>query len=930
MNKAEFWQIIEEVHSVARKKLKQVFCCSAALTAFFMGANLLSMSPVYAESEFSAQSESGIPIYDHIPESTALFPETLLNWSAKTDPDAPFNVSRVPLTDRIKGEKTNADQSTEAKVLSIAIVNRHTKGTPSQGDTDKAVYNFTNWQYVDTLVAWAGSSGEGIIVPPSGDVTDSAHRNGVPVVGTVFFPPEAYGGKAEWVRQFVQKDAKGNFPMADKLLEMSVAYGFDGWFINQETNIDAQTAAAMKELLIYLQAKKPKNQQIIWYDSMIPSGSVNWQGALNDQNKGYFQDGKQRVSDKLFIDFRWRELASSKAKAEELKRDPYDLYAGIDVQANGINSSRKPSSILGSTSQPLVSLGLYCPDWTLRDGGQYDVDRYWENEKLFWINAQGDPRDVTSTKNEWQGVSRYFVEKTPVTAFPFLTNFNVGNGDAIYQNGTKVKEGTFNNRSIQDVMPTYRWVIDNQEGNQLEAAINYDDAFNGGSCIRLSGQMTAGQETFIKLYAAQVKPSVSEKVSVVTKGADQTSLVLSIKGKQAPLVIQGDQQVLEHGWVKTTYSLKSAACQTITSIGLNVKNQQTGPAAIYLGQLLAGQEKTTSIAQVKNVRFPGKTIVDDLTESVRIQWDHQGKNTTSYRIYREEGGQSTFEGETANTAFTLLNQKRIGDTTNYRVVPVDQYGRENQKSSAAATYTFEALKKPEISINASSTLSAVGEAVTLSANVSKSTEQVNWEIIGATPQTQSGTEITVTFDAPGNYSVKATAVNSSGETEVIRENYLYIYEQNAGIKKENLSILPSTQATQGSGYTNERESYRYALDGDLTTKWCDNGSEKPWMIADLGGQKTIAGFELFHSGAGGESPEWNTRDYDILVSNDGTNWTNVVQRRGNTENSSKDAIALIEARYVKLSLEKAEQNGKVARIYDWQIIGVNGTGIISQ
>lgn len=930
MNKAEFWQIIEEVHSVARKKLKQVFCCSTALAAFFMGASLLSMSPVYAESEFSAQSESGIPIYDHIPESTALFPETLLNWSAKTDPDAPFNVSRIPLTDRIKGEKTNADQSTEAKVLSIAIVNRHTKGTPSQGDTDKAVYNFTNWQYVDTLVAWAGSSGEGIIVPPSGDVTDSAHRNGVPVVGTVFFPPEAYGGKAEWVRQFVQKDAKGNFPMADKLLEMSVAYGFDGWFINQETNVDAQTAAAMKELLIYLQTKKPKNQQIIWYDSMIPSGSVNWQGALNDQNKGYFQDGKQRVSDKLFIDFRWRELASSKAKAEELKRDPYDLYAGIDVQANGINSSRKPSSILGSTSQPLVSLGLYCPDWTLRDGGQYDVDRYWENEKLFWINAQGDPRDVTSTKNEWQGVSRYFVEKTPVTAFPFLTNFNVGNGDAFYQNGTKVKEGTFNNRSIQDVMPTYRWVIDNQEGNQLEAAINYDDAFNGGSSIGLSGQMTAGQETFIKLYAAQVKPSASEKVSVVTKGADQTSLVLGIKGKQAPLVIQGDQQALENGWVKTTYSLKSAACQTITSIGLNVKNQQTGPAAIYLGQLLAGQEKTTSIAQVKNVRFPGKTIVDDLTESVRIQWDHQGKNTTSYRIYREEGGQSTFEGETANTAFTLLNQKRIGDTTNYRVVPVDQYGRENQKSSAVATYTFEALKKPEISINASSTLSAVSEAITLSANVSKSTEQVNWEIIGATPQTQSGTEITVTFDAPGNYSVKATAANSSGETEVIRENYLYIYDQNAGIKKENLSILPSTQATQGSGYTNERESYRYALDGDLTTKWCDNGSEKPWMIADLGGQKTIAGFELFHAGAGGESPEWNTRDYDISVSNDGTNWTNVVQRRGNTENSSKDAIALVEARYVKLSLEKAEQNGKVARIYDWQIIGVNGTGIINQ
>lgn len=907
-----------------------MFCCSTALIACCIGASLLSTSSVYAEKEISSQKKSAIPIYDQVPESTALFPETLAAWNVETDPDAPFNVSRVPLADRINGDKTNADQSTEAKVLSIAIVNRHTKGTPSQGSTDKAVYNFTNWQYVDTLVAWAGSSGEGIIVPPSGDVTDSAHRNGVPVVGTVFFPPEAYGGKAEWVKQFVQKDAEGNFPMADKLLEMSEAYGFDGWFINQETNVDAQTAAAMKELLLYLQTNKPENQQIIWYDSMLPSGSVSWQGALNDQNKGYFQDGEQRTSDKMFIDFRWRELTGSKAKAEELTRDPYDLFAGIDVQANGINSSRKPSSILGEANQPLVSLGLYCPDWTLRDGGQYDIERYWENEKLFWINAQGDPRDVTSSKNEWQGISRYFVEKTPVTEFPFLTNFNVGNGDAVYQNGTKVKEGTFNNRSIQDVMPTYRWVIDNKTGNQLAASISYEDAFNGGSSIKLSGQMTAGQETFIKLYAAQVKPSASESVSFITKGADQADLVLDVKGKQTPLVIQGEQQSLENGWVKTTYSLETVAEQTITSIGLNVKKDQTGSASIYLGQLLVGKEQETSIAQIKHVDFPGKTIVDDLTESVRIQWEHQDRNTASYRIYREEEGQVTFEAETANTSFTLLNQKRLGDTTNYHVVPVDQYGRENQKSSGTAVYTFEALKKPEIAINASSTLSAVGEPITLSASVSKSTEQVRWEIIGATSQNQTGEEITVTFSQPGSYSVKATAINASGETEVTKENYLFIYDQNTGIKKENLSLLPSTKAEQGSGYTNERESYRYALDGDLTTKWCDNSSEKPWMIADLGAQKTIAGFELFHAGAGGESPEWNTRDYDISVSSDGISWTTIIQHRGNTENSSKDAVALVEARYVKLSLEKAEQNGNVARIYDWQIMGVNGTGIITQ
>ncbi len=918
--------MIKGVHSLKRKTLKHV-CCSAAVVFTLLGG--ASVSRVYAESlESRSNKEIAIPLFDQVPEATALFPDTLLSWDAKNDPDAPFNSSKVPLATRVQGKKMNVDQSTEAKVLSIAIVNRHTKGTPSQGGTDKAVYNFTNWQYVDTLVAWAGSSGEGIIVPPSGDITDVAHRNGVPIVGTVFFPPEAYGGKSEWVEQFVQKDRTGKFPMADKLLEMSAAYGFDGWFINQETNVDAQTATAMKECMSYLQARKPKKQQVIWYDSMIPTGAVDWQGALNEQNQGYFQEGKKRVSDKMFVDFRWQNLETSRAKAVQLKRDPYDLFAGIDVQANGINSRRKPSSILGENGQPLLSLGLYCPDWTLRDGGQYDVDRYWENETLLWINSQGDPRSVESAKSEWQGVSRYYVEKTPITSVPFLTNFNVGNGDGFYLDGTKVKEGSFNNRSIQDVMPTYRWVIDNEAGNQLEATIDYKDAFNGGSSINLSGTMTADKRTFIQLYASQLKVSASETAAVVTKGADNVSLVLELKGKEKPVTIQGEQQMLANGWVQTTYSLKAASGKAITAIGLDIKNNQTGPASIRLGQLRIGKEKKVSISPVSKLTFSGKTVIDDLTESIRIRWETKGKNTNSYRIYRKVAGTWQFEGETANNSYTLLNQERIEDTANYRVVPVDHYGREQQSKGTTAVYPFEVLKKPEIAINASSTLVSVGETITLDATVSKSTETVNWEVVGATPETASGQEMTLSFAKAGTYSVRATAVNASGETEIIKEKYLYVYDQNTGIKIENLSVLPTTTADQGSGYTNEGESYRFALDGNLKTKWCDNSSDKPWMIADLGTVKTIAGFELFHAGAGGESSEWNTREYDISVSDDGSNWRTVVQKRGNILDHSKDAIGLVEARYVKLVLEKAEKNGKTARIYDWQIIGVDQTGIV--
>ncbi|MFR4547971.1 MAG: endo-beta-N-acetylglucosaminidase [Bifidobacterium breve] len=84
---------------------------------------------------------------------------------------------------------------------------------------------------------WGGSSGEGIIVPPSPDVTDMGHTNGVPVLGTVFFPQNVSGGKVEWLDQTLAQKSDGSFPVADKLIEVATTYGFDGWFINQETEV---------------------------------------------------------------------------------------------------------------------------------------------------------------------------------------------------------------------------------------------------------------------------------------------------------------------------------------------------------------------------------------------------------------------------------------------------------------------------------------------------------------------------------------------------------------------------------------------------------------------------------------------------------------------------------------------------------------------
>lgn len=868
-------------------------------------------------------------VFDRNPEATALFPNGLISWNPQNDPDASYNVSNVKLANRVYGEKVNEYQNPEAKVLSIAIVNRHTAGTPSQGSNDKNIYNFTNWQYVDTLVAWAGSSGEGIVVPPSGDITDSAHRNGVPVVGTVFFPPKAYGGKEQWVKDFVKKDDKGNYIVADKLLEMADYYGFDGWFINEETDVDENTAKELRNLLVYLNEHKRPSQQIIWYDAMLPSGNVTWQGALNDQNSSFFQQGEKSIADKMFIDFRWNKdrLTTSNEEANKLGRNPYDLFAGIDLQANGINSSRNPNMLLDNNGKLKTSIGLYCPDWTLRDGANYDEDKYWENEQKLWTNSKNDPRKIDNSQN-WQGISKYVVEKTPVTQFPFVTNFNVGNGNKFYQNGIRMTMGTYNNRSIQDILPTYRWIIDNGKGNHLSAKFSYKDAFNGGSSVELSGDMRKNVSSYIKLFASDLNVKGNEKAKVTVKGEMNLQFVVQTDQDSDPIVLNGSSYKNINGWHQYGFNLSELTGKTIKSIGLNVSGV-TGSNKINIGSIsMQNESNNINLAKVTGLRVQGKTVTDDMTESIRLQWDKSNDETSGYNIYRQEpDGHVTFAGTTSNNALTLLNQKRINGTVKYIVVPKDIFNSEYEDRSSSVDYSFNELEKPVASVSSSSTFVKAGEVVSLNANVSPSTQSIEWDVPGAEFISRDFNKASIKFGKPGKYTINCKVTNAAGTTEINKVDYITVYDESNGYQVEDLALLPGVSATEGSGYTNDNENYSKAIDGDLSTKWCDNSNENPFMIVDLGGKKTITGFELYNAATGGEDSNWNTKDYDILISNDKQNWTTVVEHRGNRADISKDAITKFEGRYVKLFIHKAEQSGNTARIYGFKILGLNRIGL---
>ncbi|MEH7273937.1 endo-beta-N-acetylglucosaminidase, partial [Neobacillus vireti] len=117
------------------------------------------------------------------PESSYWYPEQLLNWTPEKDPNAVFNRSQIPLAKRDVLYKVNDHAQSDAKLVALSALNPTTSGVPSQGGKDFYANTFSYWQYVDLMVYWAGSAGEGIIVPPSTDVIDAAHKNGVPILG---------------------------------------------------------------------------------------------------------------------------------------------------------------------------------------------------------------------------------------------------------------------------------------------------------------------------------------------------------------------------------------------------------------------------------------------------------------------------------------------------------------------------------------------------------------------------------------------------------------------------------------------------------------------------------------------------------------------------------------------------------------------------
>ncbi|MFE9403510.1 GH92 family glycosyl hydrolase [Streptomyces sp. NPDC006530] len=166
-----------------------------------------------------------------------------------------------------------------------------------------------------------------------------------------------------------------------------------------------------------------------------------------------------------------------------------------------------------------------------------------------------------------------------------------------------------------------------------------------------------------------------------------------------------------------------------------------------------------------------------------------------------------------------------------------------------------------------------------------------------------------------------TSPSNTGGGDAARVYELEVYEPGAGSRD-----LAIGQPTTGSAPCTATETPDKAVNGSVTggtsDKWCSKASGTKTLQVDLGASHPLTSITVRHAGAGGERADWNTKDYDLSLSTDGTTWTAAAQVRGNTADSTTSPVTA-SARYVRLAIATPTQNGDpAARIYELE---VNGT-----
>ena len=616
--------------------------------------------------------------------------EDLLKWEPGVREDDAINRGSVALASRRTGHLVNEKASKEAKVQALSNTNSKAKDHASVGGEEFKAYAFDYWQYLDSMVFW-----EGLV--PTPDVIDAGHRNGVPVYGTLFFNWSNSIADQEKFAEALKQDPDGSFPIARKLVDMAKYYGYDGYFINQETTGDLvePLGEKMRQFMLYTKEYAAKVNHPIkysWYDAMTYNYGRYHQDGLGEYNYQFMQpEGDKVPADNFFANFNWDKAKNDYtiATANWIGRNPYDVFAGLELQQGGSYKTKvKWNDILDENGKLRLSLGLFAPD-TITSLGKTGED-YHKNEDIFFTGYQGDPTGQKPGDKDWYGIANLVADRTPAVGNTFTTSFNTGHGRKWFVDGKVSKDSEWNYRSVSGVLPTWRW-WQKSTGDKLKASYDFEDAYNGGTSLKFAGDLSGATKQDVNLYSTRLKVTDTTKLHVAHKGGKGTKVYVEFATKKD--YTYGDEAArkeltVSDNWTTDDFDLSALAGKTIYGIKLYFENDKDLKGYQFnLGQLTISNHQDAP--QAPTTVAIAKQILKNAQEAEAVVQFKGNKDADFYEVYEKDGDSWKLLTGSSSTTIYLPKVSRSasaqGTTQELKVVAVGKNGVRSE----AATTTFD-------------------------------------------------------------------------------------------------------------------------------------------------------------------------------------------------------------------------------------------------
>ncbi|XP_059666790.1 cytosolic endo-beta-N-acetylglucosaminidase 1-like [Cornus florida] len=345
-----------------------------------------------------------------------------------------------------------------------------------QGGTNAGAYSIRHWYLMDVFVYFSHS----LVTLPPPCWTNTAHKHGVKVLGT--FITEWDEGRVIANKLLSTKQSAQVY--AERLTELAVALGFDGWLINMEVKLDVEQIPNLKECISHLTKTMHSSvpgSLVIWYDSVTINGKLNWQDMLNENNKPFFD-----ICDGIFVNYTWKEDYPKRSAAVAGDRK-FDVYMGIDVFGRNTYGGGQWNTCvaLDVLKKDDVSAAIFAPGWV------YETKQ---------------PPNFQTAQNHWWALveKSWGILQNYPKVLPFYSNFDQGHGYHYSVDGGQVLNAPWNNISSQSFQPCLEFSGE-PIPNTIQVLVNFKEAsYSGGGNITFKGALEDSAYFTTRLFQGEL------------------------------------------------------------------------------------------------------------------------------------------------------------------------------------------------------------------------------------------------------------------------------------------------------------------------------------------------------------------------------------------------------------------------------------------